>query len=285
MSDIMSPFFTVLFTVPYLGNLFAAQLKRARRSGSVKHPAVSPWKEASKYDLSNGIGAECPGWQEWRDVALKCDTGCWCMCNGVVGPLVTAWNSHGHKITAHQAHLTRWREKNAQEQDTADGDFVGASKCEADEEGDRLKKVATNWRKSKNHWFKGCGVGVSIGSAERQLPILGFVKAVSKESWTKTPEKSVQNPPGRTFFWSHTGFSCSEEAPVFLGYFSETLSRTGLWNLVNWDITVLGHISLIFHLCPTFSAVWSHTREHHPPYILQWLQSRPAREVWLSNSC
>ena len=34
-----------------------------------------------------------------------------------------------------------------------------------------------------------------------------------------------------------------------------------------------------------FSAVWSQTRERHPPYIPQWLQSRPAREVWLSNSC
>ena len=38
---------------PSLGNLLAAQLKSARSSGRVKAPAVSPWKEASRYDLTS----------------------------------------------------------------------------------------------------------------------------------------------------------------------------------------------------------------------------------------
>ena len=41
---------------PSLGNLLAAQLKSARSSGSVKAPAVSPWKEASRYDLTSNDG-------------------------------------------------------------------------------------------------------------------------------------------------------------------------------------------------------------------------------------
>lgn len=92
MSDIMSPLFTVLFTVPYLGNLFAAQLKRARRSGSVKHPAVSPWKEASKYDLSN--------------VVPKCDTGCLCLTQACAMELLCLW-SRPETATATRSLLTK----------------------------------------------------------------------------------------------------------------------------------------------------------------------------------